>query len=335
MATTLKDIARETGLSVATVSKYINGANLKEKNRIAIERAIKKLGYTVNEYARGLKSNKSRTIGVVIPELSNIFVTQIITKMEEILRSHGYSVIICDCHTDEALECEAVRFLLSKMVDGIINMPVSKSGKHLKPAIEKEIPIVLIDRTIQSLKTTVDCVLIDNEGAANAATSYLLQQGHRQIGIVTGPKDIFTSQHRLKGYQAALAEYGMECDERFIAYSDYTVQGGHESICRLLDENKDMTAVFVTNYEMTLGAVIAANERNVKIPQDLSFIGFDNMDLSRIAHPKLTIVGQPLEEIGAQVARVILERLTGKNKGSCATVVLSTNIQYGDSVSAI
>lgn len=115
MSVTLKDIAKETGLSVATISKYINGATLKEQNRVAIERAIKKLGYTVNEYARGLKSKKSRTVGVVIPELSNLFITQIITKMEEILRSQNYSVMICDCHTDKKLECDAVKFLLGRL----------------------------------------------------------------------------------------------------------------------------------------------------------------------------------------------------------------------------
>lgn len=165
MAVPIKDIARK------------NGATLREKSRIAIERAIKKMDYTVNEYARGLKSNKSRTIGVVIPELSNLFVTQIITKMEDILRQHGYSVIICDCHTDEKLECEAVHFILGKMVNGIVNMPVCKDGHHLQPAVEKKIPIVLIDHPIESLIGIADSVLIDNTAAAKTAITYLLRHG--------------------------------------------------------------------------------------------------------------------------------------------------------------
>lgn len=331
MSVTLKDIAKETGLSVATISKYINGATLKEQNRVAIERAIKKLGYTVNEYARGLKSKKSRTVGVVIPELSNLFITQIITKMEKILRSQNYSVMICDCHTDKKLECDAVKFLLGKMVDGIINMPVDQEGKHLLPALEKGIPVLLIDRIIPKLKN-VDSVVIDNARAADEVVSLLLEQGHRRIGIIVGPQDIYTSRQRKEGYKAALNRYGIKEDERLIVYSDYTLQGGYESMRKLLQDDNGMTAVFVTNYEMTLGAIIAINECGIRIPGELSFIGFDNQNLSRVVHPPLTIVTQPLEEIGVQAANVILSRLTGKNTGAAMTVTLSTQIQQGSSV---
>lgn len=335
MAATIKDIARETGLSIATVSKYINGGKLREKNRAAIERAVKKLDYKVNEYARGLKSNKSRTIGVVIPELSNIFITQIITVFEQILRGRGYSVIICDCHTNEQIECDVVRFLMGKMVDGIINMPVCKDGRHLRPAVEGGIPIVLIDRTIPELSDFTDCVLIDNVRAAENATTHLLENGHRNIGIIIGPADIFTSAQRLEGYNRALAAHGGRRSENLTAYSDYTVQGGYESMRALLRAETGMTAVFVTNYEMTLGAIIAANESGVNIPDQLSFIGFDNLDLSRVAHPKLTIVSQPLEEIGAQVARLLLERLGADGYKAPMTVALSTTLQRGASVKSL
>ena len=333
MAATLKDIARESGLSIATISKYINGTTVKEKNRIAIEQAIKKLNYTVNEYARGLKSNKSRTIGVVIPELSNLFVTKIITKMEEILRAHGYSTVICDCHTNEKLECEAVQFLLSKRVDGIINMPVCKDGRHLKPALLQHVPITLIDRPLPALGNATDSVLINNSGAAFCATQHLLEHGHKNIGIVVGPVDIFTSQQRLEGYKQALHNQNLPFKESLVVYSDYTIQGGYEGLCKLLTVNPDMTAIFVTNYEMTLGAIIAANERSLQIPQKLSFVGFDNMQMSLITNPKLTIVNQPLEEIATQTARIILDRLTGENTSDSAiSVSLSASLQHGDSV---
>ncbi len=335
MPATLKDVARETGLSIATVSKYINGITLKEKNRIAIERAIKKTGYTVNEYARGLKSNRSRTIGVVIPELSNIFITQIITAMEDVLRAHGYSTVICDCHTQEKLEREAVEFLLAKRVDGIVNMPVCQDGRHLIPALERKIPIVLIDRSLPALVNKVDCVLIDNSGAAFSATHHLIEHGHRNIGIIVGPRSVFTSQRRLEGYKTALIEQNIDYCDALTAYSDYTVQGGYETFYSLFTSNPEMTAIFVTNYEMTLGAIIAANELGIDIPQRLSFIGFDNMDLSRVTRPKLTIVTQPLTEIGVQTAKVILDRLTDKNTGSAVSVTLATNLHHGDSVASL
>lgn len=335
LSVTLKDIAKETGLSVATVSKYVNGVALKEKNRIAVECAIKKLGYTANEYARSLKSNKSRTIGVVIPELSNLFIATILTHMEDILRSRGYSVIICDCHSQEELECEAVDFLLRKMVDGIINVPVCRDGRHLLPAVAKNIPVVLVDRAIPELQLYANSVLIDNESAAYHATKYLLERSHRQVGIIIGPGNVYTSLCRLAGYQAALREYQIDCDEALIAYSDYSVQGGYTSLCALLDKNPAMTAIFVTNYEMTLGAIIAANERSIKIPDELSFIGFDNLDLSRVTHPKLTIVSQPLQAIGTQVAKIILEQLSDPGSGIPISVSLPTRIQEGNSVSQL
>ena len=238
MASTIKDIARETGLSLATISKYLNGGSLREKNRQAIEQAIRKLDYHVNEYARGLKSNRSRTVGVVIPELSNLFITQIISVMEGVLQEKGYSVMVCDCRSDPERECRAVRFLLEKRVDGLINMPIG-AGAHLGPALEEELPVLLLDRPLPLLAGRVSCVLSDNEGAARTAARRLLEAGHRQIGIIVGPTDIFTSQLRLKGYREALEEYGVAPCENLIAYSDYTVQGGYRQICRLLEENRD------------------------------------------------------------------------------------------------
>lgn len=162
MPATMKDIARRTGLGLATISKYLNGGHVLEKNRIAIEAAIEELDFTVNEFARNLKTSKSHTIGVVIPELGNLFTTTIVTALEDTLRRHGYGIIISDCRTNERLEKEAVRFLLGKMVDGIINMPVNQGGGHLLPALEKNIPVVLIDRMIPSLSGRVNAVLIDN-----------------------------------------------------------------------------------------------------------------------------------------------------------------------------
>lgn len=333
MAATLKDIARETGLSVATISKYVNGAVLKEQNRIAVEAAIEKLGYTANEYARGLKSNRSRTIGIAIPELSNLFIANIITYVEEILRQHGYSTVICDCHSKEQLECENIAFLNRKMVDGIINMPVCQDGRHLAPAVEKGIPIVLVDRAIPQLEQVTNTVLLDNELAAFEATTHLLEHGHRAIGIILGEGNVYTTQTRFNGYKKALENYGVTVNENLVAYSDYSVQGGHASLNALHMANPAMSAVFVTNYETTLGAIIAANERGIKIPDELSLIGFDNLDLCHIANPKLTIMAQPLEEIGTHVAQIMLRHLAEKEASKQAHITLTAKMQAGDSVS--
>lgn len=332
---TIKDIARETGLGIATISKYLNGGTVREKNKIAIETAIDQLGFTLNELARGFKTGKSYTIGVIIPELSNIFITSIITIIEDILRKNGYGVIICDCRTDNDQECEAMRFLIRKRVDGIINMPVSKDGKHLMPAIENGIPIVLIDRMIPNLQDDVNAVLVDNVSASASAVTTLFEAGHKNIGIILGPQDVFTSQQRLLGYNQVLIQNQMQPEISRIVFSDYTVQGGYESMKKLLLDS-EVTAVFVTNYEMTLGAIIAINELGISIPEQISFIGFDNLHFSSVIQPKLTIVTQPLEEIGQNAAEILLSKLTKDESEIGARVItLSTGMIPGDSVKSL
>jgi len=311
MGATIKDISNKTGLGLATISKYLNGGNVLDKNRIAIEKAIIDLDYTVNEFARSLKTKKSRMVGVIIPELSNIFVTSIITVIEDILRNNGYSIIVSDCRTDEKLESDVVSFFMAKRVDGIICMPVSKSGDFLRQAEDSGIPIILIDRMLDDIDT--DVVMVDNISASKKAISHLVENGHREIGIVVGPQDIFTSQERLRGYKLALQKEHIRINEDNIVFSNYTVQGGYEGLKKLIDINRELTAVFMTNYEMTLGAIIAINELGIKIPDDISFIGFDNLQLSKIVKPKLSIVDQPLEDIGRNAANLMLERL-GEDK---------------------
>lgn len=307
MAATMKDIARRTGLGLATISSYFNGGNVREKNRVKIEEAIRELHYEVNEVARGLKTNATKTIGVVIPELNNTFCAEIITEMEDILRSHGYATIVCDCRTDRKLEREAVDFLSRKRVDGIINMPVDAEGTHLKQFQKTGKPIVLIDRKIQDL--SCDSVLVDNEKAAEDAIELFYEKGHREIGIIGGPEEISTAQERLKGYEKACRKLGLRRKDSLIYHGDYTIQGGVQGLEELVRDNPDMTAVFVTNYEMTMGAVIGLNELGIQMPTQISMIGFDNLQFARACNPKLTIVFQPTQQIARETARIMLERL--------------------------
>lgn len=333
MAATMKDIARRTGLGLATISSYFNGGNVREKNRIKIEEAIEELHYEVNEVARGLKTNATKTIGVVIPELNNTFCAEIITGMEDILRSHGYATIVCDCRTDRELEREAVDFLVRRRVDGIINMPVDEEGNHLKKFQKTGKPIVLIDRKIQGI--SCDSVLVDNKRAAEDAVQCFIQKGHRNIGIIGGPEGIFTAQERLAGYCKALNEVGIPVRESLIFHGDYTIQGGVRGLEKLVRDNPDMTAVLVTNYEMTMGAMIGINELGIRIPEQLSLIGFDNLQFARACSPKLTIVSQPTDEIAKEVARIMLEHLeNGKQEGEESfSEKLRTEIIEGKSVS--
>ena len=332
MAATMKDIARRTGLGLATISSYFNGGNVREKNRIKIEEAIEELHYEVNEVARGLKTNATRTIGVVIPELNNTFCAEIITGMEDVLRSHGYATIVCDCRTDKKLEREAVEFLIRRRVDGIINMPVDEEGNHLKRFQKMGKPIVLIDRKIQGIDC--DSVLVDNKKAAEDAVRYFIGRGHRNIGIIGGPEEVFTAQERMAGYYKALESAGIPVRESLIWHGDYTIQGGVRGLEELVQNNPEMTAVFVTNYEMTMGAMIGVNELGIRIPEQLSMIGFDNLQFARACNPKLTIVAQPTDGIAKEVAKVMLNHLenAGETPGELFSEKLETEIIAGKSV---
>ena len=332
MAATMKDIARRTGLGLATISSYFNGGNVREKNRIKIEEAIEELHYEVNEVARGLKTNATRTIGVVIPELNNTFCAEIITGMEDVLRSHGYATIVCDCRTDKKLEQEAIEFLIRRRVDGVINMPVDEEGNHLKRFQKMGKPIVLIDRKIQGIDC--DSVLVDNKKAAEDAVRYFIGRGHRNIGIIGGPEEVFTAQERMAGYYKALESAGIPVRESLIWHGDYTIQGGVRGLEELVQNNPKMTAVFVTNYEMTMGAMIGVNELSIRIPEQLSMIGFDNLQFARACNPKLTIVAQPTDGIAREVAKVMLNHLenAGETSGELFSEKLETEIIAGKSV---
>ena len=347
MGATMKDIARETGLGLATISSYLNGGNVREKNRIKIEEAIEKLHFEVNEVARGLKTNRTKTIGIILPELNNIFFSEIITAAEDLLRSHGYATMICDCRSDVKREEEAAEFLLHRRVDGLIMMPTGAEKKVFDRFRKSGRPVVLIDRRMEN--GDCDCVLVDNEGAAQNAVKRLMKKGHKKIGMITGPDNVYTARERQRGYELAIQESSKarsaqqsdlkgktdRTDTKLLADGNYTIAGGAKAMRKLYEDNPDMTAVFVTNYEMTMGAMIEVNELGIQIPDELSVIGFDNLQFARACRPKLTIVSQPTDRIAREVARIMLEHLEKKEKETEEPFMekLQTEIIEGKSVS--
>jgi len=330
IASTIKDVAIMAGVSTATVSKYINGKSVKEQNRARIEEAIKTLDFKANSFARGLKTNKTMTIGVLIPSLENIFATSIVSHIERILLQSGYSTIICDYNQDARLENDKFDFLMSKYVDGIIIMPLGITEDRIQNAIEKEIPIVSIDRPVQNREC--DVVLVDNMNASYNAVEQFITRGHKEIGIICGPKHIYTAQERLKGYMRVHEDYGMQVHNRNIKFGDYEVQSGYELMMEFLRAETPVDAVYVTNYEMTIGAVMALNEMNIKMPDELSFIGFDNQQLANVIKPNLTIVVQPIKQIGESAADIILKRLKGDKTNYPSMLRLKTEILIRDSI---
>lgn len=309
MAVTIKDIAKETGLGNATISAYLNGVAVRPYNKEKIEKAIKKLGYIRNDYARGLKTHKSGTIGVLIPELSNIFSTKIITEMEIILREKGYGIIVCDCQTNVELEQNALRFLLSKMVDGLIVMPITTSSETFKVAIDNNIPVAVIDRMTDS--DAVSHIIINNREIASEATQRLIDKGCKKIALITGDMSVYTAKERRLGFEEKLKEVGLY-DEKLIFDGGLSVDGGYQAAKNIIFENPDIQGVLVTNYEMSVGSMIAFSEEGKMNRNDIHFIGFDNVEMSKVFDSKIMTVTQPLKEIGKNAANTIIAMLNGE-----------------------
>ncbi len=330
MAATIRDITKMTGLSLATVSKYLNGGNVLPENRKLIENAIAELHYEVNEIARGLATNCTKTVGVLIHNLENIFAGTIIAHIEDILRQHDYGTILCDCRGDKALEEQEIKFLLNKRVDGIITIPTSGNSAYLKNVVERQIPLVLIDRTFED--NNFDCVLVDNSNASFKAVSALIEKGHAHIGIVCGDDSQYTARERLLGYYRALEASNITLELDFVKRGSLSVEHGYQATKDLLTMNPRPTAIYLSNYEITLGAIVAMNELSISFPDDVSIIGFDNMMLSQVVKPKLWMVVQPMEEIAVTAANMMLDRLRGTLSDEAVRINLNTSLLIGESV---
>ncbi len=330
---TIKDVARITGLSVGTISRYLNGNQVKKENRKKIVKAIDELGYKVNPMARGLKTNQTYTIGVLVPSMTDVFSNQVIEGIDNSLAQMNYSLIICSSRNDVEIEKEKLEFLKEKRVDGIILMPVSNKGSHVAKIISEGIPLVLIDRLLDGVEC--DAVVSDNINGAYRAVEYLINKGHRKIGIISGPTEIFTARERFNGYVRALNDYKIPIDESLIVHGKYEKGGGLEAIKKLLSMEDGPTAVFATNYETTVTSVKYMLENGIKIGDDISFYGFDNSDIFRLLNPSITTVVQPMNQIGKEAMVILDKRIRGDNDLYPLIKRLKTKPIEGESVKSL
>ncbi len=326
---TIRDIRERTGLSLATISKYINGGNVLPENKEKIEAAIKELNYQVNEMARGLVTNKTRSVGVVVNDIGSIFCGVLLRYIGDVLKENGYSMIISDSRDDEKNEADNIKFLLSKKVDGIIVIPVANSGKFLKPAEDSNIPVVLLDRSMRSGE--FDCIRIDNREAAFKAANILIDYGHKKTAVIYSEK-IYTGIERYKGFREAMQDVNITVPKEYLKAGVHSIEHGYKSMTELLALKNKPTAVFTTNYEVTLGAVMAVNESKYSCPEDISILGFDNLILSHVVQPKMTMVVQPMKEMGRKAAELLLKRISEKESGAPMEYILGTKIEKGNSI---
>ena len=335
MSSTIRDVAAYCGCSVGTISNYLNGKTIREKNRIKIETAIDVLHFKPNTIAKGMRNRQSYTIAVLMPYLTNTFCSTVVSEIEKYVTPLGYSVILCGCDGSPDLEAKKIRFLINRNVDGIILMPSANFSKA--PALCKEngIPLVLIDQLLE--QEDCDIVLIDNEQAGYVPTRYLLENGHRDIAIMIGPETHYTAVKRLEGYQKALSEFKVPFRPSLVMHSDYTELGGNQ--CFLDTWNTlpiTPTAFLATNYDSTLGCYMAAQQLHLSIPDSLSYIGFDILPLTQLLVPSLALVAQPHSSIAISAARLLYSRIQGTDSSEeIRKIILPITFREGNSVKKI
>ena len=313
---TIKDVARLAGVSVSTISKYLNGGNVLEENAQAIRKAIAELDYRVNPFARSLKTQRSRAIGVLLPEMTSPFFGSVVTSLDRTLREHGYHTLISCYSSSYGLEREHLQFLLGNGIDGLIYAPEDITTEEFYDLTANcSIPTVQIDRMIPGVGS--DMVLVDNVDAAYKAVCHLLGHGHRRVAIITGPKSVYSAKERLVGYLRALSDHGILYDDNLVISGQYSFATGYRALDTLLKLPDPPTAVFTTNYDFTLGLVTAAREKGLNIPQSLDIFGFDCVEICKMLNPPLPVVQQPEAEIGRIAAEFMIQRLEGYTGDPC------------------
>lgn len=329
MAATIRDIRDRTGLSLATISKYLNGGNVLPKNRELIEEAIDALHYEVNELARGLVTNRTKTIGVLVYDIQCLFVGNMLHYLGQELHKSGYAMLICDSCNNEEMEKENLQFLLSRKVDGILIFAVSLTGGFLDRAKRAGVPIVLLDRAFRGEE--VDCVEVDNRTAVFRAAQMLIEYGHRKIALVASDVE-YTGVERKKGYEDALRTYGISVPEGYRVSGRHSFELGYQGMKGLLAMEEAPTAVILSNYDTTLGGILALNESDMNCPEDISVIGFDDMLMSKVIRPKLWIVSQPMREMSEKAVQMLLARIGHLEAGGPVRVSFTASMRMGDSV---
>jgi LacI family transcriptional regulator len=293
---TVLDVARLAKVSVSTVSRIINGsARVSADKRTAVESAIRALDFKPNLSARSLKVGRTMTVGVLTQDIESPFFTRVMRGVEEVLSKHGYAPVMVSGHWDAREEEERVRLLMARRVDGVVIITGRLNDEVVRRLAQRQ-PIVMAGREVEA--TNVRSVSFDQELGGYLATHHLTSMGHRRIAFISGAPDHVDAQRRFAGYRRALTEAMLPYDELLVQQGDFTESGGVLAMTRLLDSRQPFTAVFAANDQMAMGAHMAMHRRGIRVPVDVSLVGFDDLPVSAYLTPPLTTVRQPLFDLG-------------------------------------
>lgn len=306
---TIKDVAARAGVSFATVSHVLNGTRrVSDAARGRVEQAVDELGYVPSALARALKTNQTRMLGVLVPNIVNPYFAELTRGIEDRCRRAGYAVFLCNCDDDPGRQARYMQTLHQRRVDGLLLAVAAGEAGELESALAQvRTPVVVVERALPGHHN--DVVRVDNAAGARLAVQHLLSLGHRRIACLSGPARFEVSRARVAGWHDALVTAGVRPDADWLLEGDFSTADGHRLTHQLLARG-GFGAVFASNDLFAIGALRAAAERGLTVPRDLSVIGFDGIDLGPYLHPALSSVGYPIRGLGERAAAVLIERIT-------------------------
>ncbi|MDC3415789.1 catabolite control protein A [Aquibacillus salsiterrae] len=324
MNVTIYDVAREANVSMATVSRVVNGnPNVKPATRKKVLNTIERLGYRPNAVARGLASKKTTTVGVIIPDISSIFFSELARGIDDIATMYKYNIILSNSDQNEDKELKLINTMLEKQVDGIVFMGGKITEEHVHQFKTSPVPVALaatIDPT-----NSIPSVNIDYQQAAYEATKLLVDNGTAHPAFITAHEETEINNQKYKGFLRALAESDQDLNPELVIKGDYTYQSGIEAVEQLLEMSERPTGIFVASDEMALGVIHGIQDKGLKVPEDIEVFGFDNTRLATMVRPTLSTIIQPMYDIGA-VAMRLLTKFMNKEEVTDQNVILPHRI---------
>lgn len=318
---TIFEVARHAGVSITTVSHALSGNRpVAEATRARIERAVRELDYRPNAFARGLRTERSHMVALIIPDITNPYYPTLARGMQDALLPGGYQIFVCSTDGRREQERNFLADSLHRRVDGIALAAFATTERMLAPVLRASIPVVSFGSAIHHGK--VDCVRTDDLAGSKEATEYLIDRGYEPIGMIGGPAGTSPSDHRLEGHRTALRKARIRFDPRLVAIGDFTRAGGAGAMKELLSRKVRLRAAFCANDLMAIGAMDAIREARLRIPRDIALVGYDDIEAAALVTPDLTTVLNPAYEMGHACGRLLLERMSGHYRGSRREIVV-------------
>ncbi|AVF36607.1 DNA-binding transcriptional regulator CytR [Rahnella sikkimica] len=331
-AATMKDVAEQAGVSTATVSRALmNPEKVSASTRQKVDQAVMAVGYSPHALSRNLKRNESRTILVIVPDICDPFFADLIKGIERTAAENGYLVLIGDCAQQNQQEKTFINLIITKQIDGMLLLGSDLPFDASKEEQRNLPPMVMANEFAPELE--LPTVHIDNLTAAFEAVHYLLNLGHQRIACIEGPKHMPLCQYRSQGYIQALRRNGISVENALTAQGDFSYESGAQAVTELMALPSPPTAIFCHNDIMAIGAMFQAKKMGLRIPQDLSVVGFDDIKASQFTDPPLTTVAQPRFQLGRQAMLLLLEQLQG-NPGQSGSLLLDSELVVRESTAA-